>query len=214
MKSFHKFAPLAILMAAAETSASTGGAAADAAPTGAVPESNTADAAPKATRAPKDPAKILDIINGRMPLPLVYCIRFKEGAAAKAAELAKKYGTSVGKVFDIRKGSNFGYITEAYKPSVEELKAARDFITTGTSTKGKTLAELGGNPTEIEAHLAGLTVATPEEVAARGWVIKAVGEAKPVDPNAPPAAVKAPKAPKAAKAAPAAPVAGANAAMF
>jgi hypothetical protein len=207
MSKFHKILALSCLMAAAE-SASSGGSA-----TGDVPESTepTAAATEKKARAPKDPAKVLDIMNGRMPLPLVYCIRFKESAELKASDLAKKYGTSVGKVFDIRKGSNFGYITDSYKPSAEELAAAKTFITTNTSTTGKSLAEIGGNPSEIQALLDAMTVATAEQVAARGWQIKAVGEKKPVDPNAP---AKPAKAKKAKAEAPAAPVAGAGASMF
>ena len=184
--------------------------------TGEVPSSTEPTAEIK-VRAPKDPSKALDILNGRMPLPIVYAIRFQEDAGAKNSDLAKKYGTSVGKVFDIRKGSNFGYIDNNYKPSAEELAAARAHITTGTSTKGSDLKTLGGNPEAIEAFLAAQTVATPEEVAARGWVIKQVGVAKPKDPNAPEAAPKAPKAPKAAKADKGpkpAPTAGASASMF
>ena len=184
--------------------------------TGEVPSSTEPTAETK-VRAPKDPSKALDILNGRMPLPIVYAIRFQEDAGAKNSDLAKKYGTSVGKVFDIRKGSNFGYITKDYKPSAEELAAARAHITTGTSTKGSDLKTLGGNPEAIEAFLAAQTVATPEEVAARGWVIKQVGVAKPKDPNAPAAAPKAPKAPKADKGAKGnkpAPTAGASASMF
>ena len=180
--------------------------------TGEVPSSTEPTAETK-VRAPKDPSKALDILNGRMPLPIVYAIRFQEDAGAKNSDLAKKYGTSVGKVFDIRKGSNFGYIDKDYKPSAEELAAARAHITTGTSTKGSDLKTLGGNPEAIEAFLAAQTVATPEEVAARGWVIKQVGVAKPKDPNAP----KAPKAAKAAKADKGpkpAPTAGAAASMF
>ncbi len=184
--------------------------------TGEVPSSTEPTAETK-VRAPKDPSKALDILNGRMPLPIVYAIRFQEDAGAKNSDLAKKYGTSVGKVFDIRKGSNFGYIDKDYKPSAEELAAARAHITTGTSTKGSDLKTLGGNPEAIEAFLAAQTVATPEEVAARGWVIKQVGVAKPKDPNAPEAAPKAAKAAKAAKADKGpkpAPTAGAAASMF
>ena len=181
--------------------------------TGEVPSSTEPTAETK-VRAPKDPSKALDILNGRMPLPIVYAIRFQEDAGAKNSDLAKKYGTSVGKVFDIRKGSNFGYIDKDYKPSAEELAAARAHITTGTSTKGSDLKTLGGNPEAIEAFLAAQTVATPEEVAARGWVIKQVGVAKPKDPNAPAAAPKAPKAAKAGKGPKPAPTAGAAASMF
>ena len=181
--------------------------------TGEVPSSTEPTAETK-VRAPKDPSKALDILNGRMPLPIVYAIRFQEDAGAKNSDLAKKYGTSVGKVFDIRKGSNFGYIDKDYKPSAEELAAARAHITTGTSTKGSDLKTLGGNPEAIEAFLAAQTVATPEEVAARGWVIKQVGVAKPKDPNAPEAAPKAAKAAKAGKGPKPAPTAGAAASMF
>ena len=185
--------------------------------TGEVPSSTEPTAETK-VRAPKDPSKALDILNGRMPLPIVYAIRFQEDAGAKNSDLAKKYGTSVGKVFDIRKGSNFGYIDKDYKPSAEELAAARAHITTGTSTKGSDLKTLGGNPEAIEAFLAAQTVATPEEVAARGWVIKQVGVAKPKDPNAPAAAAAAAAKPakgkgKAAENKPA-PTAGAAASMF
>ena len=184
--------------------------------TGEVPSSTEPTAETK-VRAPKDPSKALDILNGRMPLPIVFAIRFQEDAGAKNSDLAKKYGTSVGKVFDIRKGSNFSYIDNNYKPSAEELAAARAHITTGTSTKGSDLKTLGGNPEAIEAFLAAQTVATPDEVAARGWVIKQVGVAKPKDPNAPEAAPKAAKAAKAAKADKGpkpAPTAGAAASMF
>ena len=213
------------LMSAASAAAAEAGATSDVsgtetgaqadtqAQTGEVPSSTEPTAETK-VRAPKDPSKALDILNGRMPLPIVYAIRFQEDAGAKNSDLAKKYGTSVGKVFDIRKGSNFGYIDKDYKPSAEELAAARAHITTGTSTKGSDLKTLGGNPEAIEAFLAAQTVATPEEVAARGWVIKQVGVAKPKDPNAPAAAAKPAKGKgKAAENKPA-PTAGAAASMF
>lgn len=217
MKSFrsNRLAHL-VLLTAVSGAAAEAGATSDtsgAQTTTEVPSSNEPTAETK-VRAPKDPAKALDILNGRMPLPIVYAIRFQEDAGAKNSELAKKYGTSVGKVFDIRKGSNFGYITKDYLPSAEELAAARAHITTGTSAKGSNLKALGGNPEAIEAFLAAQTVATPEQVAARGWVIKQVGVAKPKDPNAPAAAAKPAKGKgKAAENKPA-PTAGAAASMF
>lgn len=204
----------AVSAAAAEAGATSDTSGAQTA-SGDVPSSNEPSAEVK-VRAPKDPAKALDILNGRMPLPIVYAIRFQEDAGAKNSELAKKYGTSVGKVFDIRKGSNFGYITKDYLPSAEELAAARAHITTGTSAKGSNLKALGGNPEAIEAFLAAQTVATPEQVAARGWVIRQVGVAKPKDPNAPAAAAKPAKGKGKGKAAEnkPAPTAGAAASMF
>ena len=229
MKSFRSNLLALTLMSAASAAAAEAGATSDVSgtetgaqadpqtdtqtQTGEVPSSTEPTAETK-VRAPKDPSKALDILNGRMPLPIVYAIRFQEDAGAKNSDLAKKYGTSVGKVFDIRKGSNFGYIDNTYKPSAEELAAARAHITTGTSTKGSDLKTLGGNPEAIEAFLAAQTVATPEEVAARGWVIKQVGMAKSKDPNAPAAAPVAAKAPKAGKAPKPAPTASASASMF
>lgn len=217
MKSFrsNRLAHL-VLLTAVSAAAAEAGATSDtsgAQETTEVPGSTEPTVETKA-RAPKDPAKALDILNGRMPLPIVYAIRFQEEAGAKNSDLAKKYGTSVGKVFDIRKGSNFGYITKDYLPSAEELAAARAHITTGTSAKGSDLKTLGGDPDAIEAFLAAQTVATPEQVAARGWVIKQVGVAKPKDPNAPAAAAKPAKSKgKAAENKPA-PTAGAAASMF
>jgi len=67
-------------------------------------------------------AKVLaNIVRGTIPHPLVYLIRFEEGDA-KDADVAKKYGTTTGKVADIRKNRNFGYIDEAYAPT----QAAKD----------------------------------------------------------------------------------------
>ena len=230
MRSNHSNLLAPILMSAASAAAAEAGATSDVSgtetgtETGAQTDAQTATEVPSSNeptaetkvRAPKDPAKALDILNGRMPLPIVYAIRFQEDAGAKNSELAKKYGTSVGKVFDIRKGSNFGYITKDYLPSAEELAAARAHITTGTSAKGSDLKTLGGNPEAIEAFLAAQTVATPEQVAARGWVIKQVGVAKPKDPNAPAAAAKPAKGKGKGKAAEnkPAPTAGAAASMF
>ena len=219
MKSFRSNLLALTLLSAASAAAAEAGATSDVsgtetgAQTADVPSSNEPTAETK-VRAPKDPAKALDILNGRMPLPIVYAIRFQEDAGAKNSELAKKYGTSVGKVFDIRKGSNFGYITKDYLPSAEELTTARAHITTGTSAKGSNLKALGGDPEAIEAFLAAQTVATPEQVAARGWVIKQVGVAKPKDPNAPAAAAKPAKGKGKATENKPAPTAGAAASMF
>lgn len=198
---------LCVLMAAAgavaEGAAGTGQAtAASAAPAPAastvVPDSNVAGAE-KAKRAPKNPDNILDIINGRLPLALVFLIRFKE--TGTTAERAKKFGTSVGKVFDIVKGRNFGYIDATYKPSTDELAAAKAWCETGKTAKGKSLKEAGGDPDAIMVAVNALGVATAEEVAARNWQTRVVGQAK-----------DAATAPVAGATAAAAPAAGAKAA--
>lgn len=125
-------------------------------------------------RAPKDPANTLNIINGRLPLPLVFLIRTKE-QGKPTGDVAKRYGTSVGKVFDINKGRNFGYIDANYKPSAEEMAQAENWITTAKTAKGQTLKEAGGDPDGISALLKTLTVASNDEVAKRNWATRVVG---------------------------------------
>lgn len=179
------------LMAAAEVATSTGSAPAAAAapapaPAGTVPTSNDAGlAAPTEAkkRAPKDPANILNIINGRLPLPLVFMIRFQESGTN--GEIAKKHGTSVGKVFDIKKGRNFGYIDKDYKPSAEEVAAAKAWCETGKTAKGQSLKEAGGNPEAILAALEKMGVASAEDVAKRNWNIRQVGASNAAGGQAP-----------------------------
>lgn len=57
------------------------------------------------------------IICGRMPVAVVAQIRFgnNKGDATKA--LADMYGTTVGKIDDIKKNRNFAYVTADFKPT-------------------------------------------------------------------------------------------------
>lgn len=64
-----------------------------------------------------------DIIRGRMPLPLVYVIRFLDGKDSEGA-VADRYRTTPGKVSDIRKNANFKYITLETKFSKEDIDKA------------------------------------------------------------------------------------------
>jgi hypothetical protein len=69
----------------------------------------------------------VEIIRGRMPVAVVALIRFKEEGVATAA-LAAKYRTTVGKVDDIKKCRNFGYVTEDFKPTPEQVEAAKGYL--------------------------------------------------------------------------------------
>lgn len=196
MKSTLKFGRLAILMATVGATAAAAGAASPAGTAGTVPSTNDGSVAGEAPkqRAPKNPENILDIINGRIALPLVNLIRF--GAPNDKGELvaigtnneaAKLFGTSVGKVFDIRKGRNFGYIDAAFKFTSDEIQAAKDWMTKSTTKRtGKTLVELNGKEKvdQILALLAKLPVATAEDVAkrppTRGFGQPAAGGTAPV----------------------------------
>ena len=76
------------------------------------------------TEVVKKPA----IIRGRIALAIVYLIRFVEAAEQGTKALAEKYGTSVGKIDDIRKNRNFAYVTEDVRFTEEQIKEAVNYI--------------------------------------------------------------------------------------
>lgn len=130
----------------------------------------------KKTRAPK--TNLLDIARGRLPIPLVFAIRFVEPADVTNAALAKKYGTSVGKVFDIRKNRNFEYVGKDYKFSAEELNAARAWA----HEAGKH----GGDQAAILEYVEKQTVGSAEALAAQAAARpkREMPARKPKDPAA------------------------------
>lgn len=67
-----------------------------------------------------------DIIRGRMPLPIVHMIKFAPEGETDGA-LATKFRTTNGKVSDIRKERNFGYIKEDYAPDADQIAKAVTF---------------------------------------------------------------------------------------
>lgn len=135
--------------------------------------SGSAGGAAPRKRGPK--VNLLDIQRGRIPLALVAAIRFQEPADKSNKELANKYGTSVGKVFDIRKGRNFGYVTESYKPSQDDIKAAEAWA--------KGAAQHGGDEAAIMAMVDKLGVATEEEAKAQAATITAARSKGPRQPK-------------------------------
>ena len=68
------------------------------------------------------------IIRGRIALAIVFLIRFVEPAEAGTKALAEKYGTTVGKIDDIRKNRNFAYVTEDVKFTEDQVKEAVNYI--------------------------------------------------------------------------------------
>ena len=105
----------------------------------------------------------LDIVRGRLPLLFVHSIRFKE--TGTNAEIAKRYATSVGKVFDIKKGRNFDYIKDGFKPTADDLENAKKWV----SEAGKH----GGDMGALGDVVASYKVATPEEAKAQSEQISA-----------------------------------------
>lgn len=86
-------------------------------------------------------SNFLPIVRGRLPLLFVHAIRFNEELAAMSTkDLASKFSTSVGKVFDIRKNRNFTYVDANYKPTAEDVTAAESWISDigGENSRGLT----------------------------------------------------------------------------
>jgi hypothetical protein len=82
----------------------------------------TASTADLTKPAKKIKAPKIDILRGRMPLVMVFSIKFLEDGSS--SEIAAKYRTTMGKVDDIKKESNFGYVKDTFKPTEEMIKAA------------------------------------------------------------------------------------------
>lgn len=92
--------------------------------------SNTGEAQATATEGRKRAAasNFLPIVRGRLPLIFVHAIRFDDVVKAMDTKsAATKFGTSVGKVFDIRKNRNFAYIDANFKPTAEDIAAAKSW---------------------------------------------------------------------------------------
>ena len=80
----------------------------------------------KEKKEAKEKAPVIEIIRGRMPLPIVHMIKFGTEEQTVAA-LSAKYRTTGGKVNDIRTDANFGYITEDYVPSADMIEKAKAY---------------------------------------------------------------------------------------
>ena len=113
------------------------------------PISVTAEAARKRAAA----ANFLPIVRGRLPLLFVHALRFDPVLLALSTKDAStKFGTSVGKVFDIRKNRNFAYVTADFKPSAEDVSQAEAWIAQvgGANAKGLTAS---GDKTVMQTTL-------------------------------------------------------------
>lgn len=114
---------------------------------------NTAETAATET-APKAPPK--EIVRGRMPVAIVAQVRFGAQKDQATKALADLFGTTVGKIDDIKKNRNFAYVGADFKPTEQQ--------------KADGLAWLNRNPNGIQADLVSeleaTEVASAEEAAA------------------------------------------------
>lgn len=81
----------------------------------------------EATEA-KAPAKPkVDIIRGRMPVAMVYTVRFGK-LAEGGANCQRLFATTVGKIYDIEKNRNFSYVTEEVKFTQAQIDEGIEWI--------------------------------------------------------------------------------------
>ena len=99
------------------------------------------------------------IINGRMPVAVVAQIRFGNDKGEATKVLAQKYGTTVGKIDDIKKNRNFAYVTADFAPTEAQINEGLEWLQRHpdfhTGTVDPIILELESTP-----------VATPEQAAA------------------------------------------------
>lgn len=70
--------------------------------------------------------EVVEIIRGRMPLPIVKLIKFNTDGETDGA-VAAKFRTTNGKVSDIRKNRNFLYVDKDFRPSADQKKMAEEY---------------------------------------------------------------------------------------
>jgi hypothetical protein len=80
--------------------------------------------------AEKAVAAPVEIIRGRMPVAIVALVRFGNNKGGTTKELATMFGTTVGKIDDIKKNRNFAYVTADFKPTQEQKDAGIAWLKT------------------------------------------------------------------------------------
>lgn len=79
-----------------------------------IPKTN----APEVAGTEKKPKVLIpDIIRGRMPILVVHMVRFGDQKGGETKALSTLFGTTVGKITDIKKKSTFAYLPEKFKPT-------------------------------------------------------------------------------------------------
>lgn len=168
---------------------------------GATPEALAAagEAASAEARKRAAASNFLPIVRGRLPLVFVHAVRFDPVIGAMSnKDTASKFATSVGKVFDIKKGRNFAYVDASYKPSAEDLAAAQAWIDQIGAENAKGLSAIGDKALMVkvlEQYKAG-GLATAEDIAK---LTALRGAARVTKAAAPATGVLAAKGPKTEK---------------
>ena len=100
-----------------------------------------------------------NIIQGRMPVAVVHLLRFGSDKNKATKDLAVAFGTTVGKVDDVKKNRNFAYVTEAAGFTDEQIAEGIEWLKRHPNYDDANVDNLVN---ELESYTRG----TPEEVAA------------------------------------------------
>lgn len=100
-----------------------------------------------------------NIIQGRMPVAVVHLMRFGSNKGGATKELATKFGTTVGKVDDVKKSRNFAYVVEDTKFTQAQIDEGCEWL-----KRHPKYDESGADALVVE--LEGYTAGTAEETAA------------------------------------------------
>ena len=110
-----------------------------------------------------------NIINGRMPVAVVAQIRFGNNKGDATKDLAAMYGTTVGKIDDIKKNRNFAYVGADFKPTQEQIDQGLEWLKRhpkyDTGEVDKVILELGSTPVATAEEAAKFEA---DRIAARG----------------------------------------------
>lgn len=100
-----------------------------------------------------------NIIQGRMPVAVVHLLRFGNSKGGATKELAAKFGTTVGKVDDVKKNRNFAYVVEETRFTQAQIDEGIEWL-----KRHPKYDESGADALVVE--LEGYTIATDEEAKA------------------------------------------------
>ncbi len=100
-----------------------------------------------------------NIIQGRMPVAVVHLMRFGSDKNMATKDLAVAFGTTVGKVDDVKKNRNFAYVTEATRFTDEQIAEGIEWLKRHPNYDDANVDNLVN---ELESYTRG----TPEAVAA------------------------------------------------
>lgn len=114
-------------------------------------------------KAPKE------IIRGRMPVAVVALARFGSLSSVSTREAADAFGTTVGKIDDIRKNRNFAYVTSEFAPTEQQKADGIEWLNRHPTGASDLVAELSSLPTASEEQAAAFEAARS---AARGQSAK------------------------------------------